>query len=75
MIFTGSCEKIPWYMRLFSGEFCSDTFWDRTYAHGLIKHFTTAFLLAELMQNAAAGAALTPDSIDFLKISYLAQGY
>ncbi len=53
MIFTGPCEKITWYLKFFSDEFCSDPGWDRGYAHNLVKHFTTAFLLSELKQDSA----------------------
>ena len=60
MIFTGPCEKIPFYLKPFSGEFCSDPDWDRNYAHELVSHFTTAFLLAELQQDLAASDALIP---------------
>jgi predicted dienelactone hydrolase len=70
MIFTGPCEKIPWYKIVFSGEFCADQSWDRTYAHGLIKHFTTAFLLAELKHDADAAAVLAQDDIDFQGVDY-----
>ena len=70
MIFTGPCEKIPWYMKIFSGEFCADQSWDRTYAHGLIKHFTTAFLLAELKHDGDAAAILAQDDIDFQGVDY-----
>ncbi|NIW49269.1 MAG: hypothetical protein GWN30_32235 [Gammaproteobacteria bacterium] len=70
MIFTCPCEKIPWYMKIFSGEFCFDQSWDRTYAHRLIKHFTTAFLLGELKDNAAAAAILTRDDISLQGLEF-----
>ena len=57
MIFTGPCEKITWYLKFFSAEFCADPGWDRVYAHNLVRHFTTAFLLSELKQDAAASDA------------------
>ena len=75
MIFTGSCEKIPWFLKFFSAEFCSDSGWDRSYAHDLINHFTTAFLLAELKQDKGAAAALVPDTVEFPGVTYEAQGY
>lgn len=75
MIFTGPCEKIPFYLRPLAGEFCADSGWDRSYAHGLVGHFTVAFLLAELAGDAQAGAALSPESVDFPAVSYTAQGY
>jgi predicted dienelactone hydrolase len=70
MIFTGPCEQIPWYLKIFSGEFCADPSWDRTYAHGLVKHFATAFLLAELKHDAEAAALLVQDKIDLPGVDY-----
>jgi predicted dienelactone hydrolase len=75
MIFAGPCEEIPWHARIFSGEFCADQPWDRPYAHALIKHFVTAFLLAELNQDDAAIAVLVQDNIDFQGVDYWASGY
>jgi predicted dienelactone hydrolase len=75
MIFTGPCEKIPWYLKLFSDEFCADSGWDRVHAHDLVKHFTTAFLLSELKQDAAASDALVPEAVDFTGVTYNVQGY
>jgi predicted dienelactone hydrolase len=75
MLFTGPCERLVWYLRPFAGEFCKDANWDRPYAHDLIKHFTTAFLLAELRDEADAAAALAPGAAVFDGITYSAQGY
>lgn len=75
MIFTGPCENITWYLKFFSGEFCSDAGWDRYYAHALVNHFTTAFLLAELRQDTDAAAALTPEAVQVPDVTYDAQGY
>jgi len=75
MIFTGPCEKVPWFLKFFSNEFCSDTGWDRIYAHDLINHFTMAFLLAELKQDKDAAAALVPEAVEFPGVTYEAQGY
>jgi predicted dienelactone hydrolase len=77
MIFTGPCEAVPLLMRLrlVSGEFCADPGWDRYYAHDLVNHFTTAFLLAELKGDADAAAALAPDAVGFDGMTYEAQGY
>jgi predicted dienelactone hydrolase len=75
MIFTNLCEKIPFYLKFFSREFCSDTDWDRDYAHELVGHFTTAFLLTELKQDSDASDALAPDGIELPGMSYEAQGY
>jgi predicted dienelactone hydrolase len=75
MIFTGPCEHIPFYLRFVSGEFCSDGDWDRAYAHGLVSHFVTAFLLAELKGDVQAASALASDAVGFPAIDYAAQGY
>jgi hypothetical protein len=60
MIFAGQCEAIPLLFRFFSDEFCSDPGWDRQYAHDLIRHFATAFLLDTLGGAPAAHEALLP---------------
>jgi predicted dienelactone hydrolase len=70
MIFTGPCEAIPLFLRLVSGEFCSDSGWDRRYAHRLVKHFTTAFLLDLLKDDRSAHQALLPDAARFAGIEY-----
>ena len=75
MIFTDPCEKIPFYLKPLSGEFCSDPNWDRNYAHEIVSHFATAFLLAELKQDVSASAALAPNDIDLPGMNYEAQGY
>lgn len=75
MIFTNPCEKIPFYLKPFSREFCSDPDWDRNYAHQLVSHFTTAFLLAELKQDSVASDALAPNGVELPGMSYEAQGY
>lgn len=75
MIFTGPCEHIPVYLRIFSGEFCSDRYWDRTHAHELTKHFVTAFLLAELKDDAGAAGELAKDYSDLTGIDYEVVGY
>ncbi len=72
MIFTGPCEATPLLLRLFSSEFCSDPGWDRTYAHALIGHFTTAFLLDVLKGDQTAHKALLPDAAQFDGTEYTA---
>jgi predicted dienelactone hydrolase len=75
MIFTGPCEKGPWFLKFFLDEFCSDASWDRDYAHQLIRHFTTAFLLSELKQDTYAAAVLRPQAVEYPDMTYEAQGY
>jgi hypothetical protein len=75
MEFTADCETIPIYMKLISGEFCSDASWDRTYVHALTKHFITAFLRSELIGDQEAAAALSPEKADFVGVDYKAEGF
>jgi predicted dienelactone hydrolase len=75
MIFTGPCEAIPLLLRFVSSEFCSDRAWNRYDAHDLVKHVTTAFLLAELRRDTDAAAALAPDRVELPGVTYEAQGY
>ena len=75
MIFTGPCQRIPGYLQFFSGEFCSDTTWNRIQAQELTKHFTTAFLLAELDQDSDAANALSQGNINLANVEYEETGY
>ena len=75
MIFTNPCAAVRWYAQPLAGEFCADTVWNRQQAHHLVSHFTTAFLLAELKQDGAAAAVLSPESAVFPQINYAAAGY
>jgi predicted dienelactone hydrolase len=75
MIFTGLCESTPWVLKFFSAEFCSDSTWDRAYAHTLTENFVTAFLLSTLMQDQNAASSLSPQDVDFMGIDYEATGY
>jgi predicted dienelactone hydrolase len=75
MIFTGPCESIRWYLRPLAGEFCSDPGWERSYAHQITRHFTTAFLLTELKGDQDAIRCLSPEMVDFPQIEFNSQGY
>ncbi len=75
MIFGSKCEALPFFTEIGFYQFCSDPVWDMDRAHDLINHFTTAFLLAELKQDEAAAAALAPEAVSFLGITYEAQGF
>jgi predicted dienelactone hydrolase len=75
MIFGSSCEALPIYAEVGFYQLCSDPVWDMDRAHDLINHFTTAFLLAELYQDADAAAALAPDAVHFAGVTYEAQGF
>jgi predicted dienelactone hydrolase len=75
MIFTGQCESTRWYLRFLSGEFCSDSQWNRNHAHQVTQHFVTAFLLAELKNDADAVDALIQEDKVFPGIDYVVNGY
>lgn len=75
MIFTNPCAAVRWYATPLAGAFCADSVWDRSRAHDLVSHFTTAFLLAELQQDEAAAAALAPEAAVFPQVGYAAEGY
>lgn len=75
MIFTGSCERSSLLLSLLTGEFCSDSTWDRRSAHDLTKHFTTAFLLATLIDDPHAAEALQADRVEFPNIEFVSQGF
>ena len=66
MIFTGPCDHVRRFMKILPGGFCSDSTWRRDRAQALIRHFTTAFLLAELSGDSDASAALARTGNRFL---------
>ncbi len=74
LVFGPTCDDVPWLLP--DGFYwCSDPVWDMDRAHDLINHFTTAFLLATLKDDAEAAAALSPDAVAFPGITYEAQGF
>lgn len=75
MIFSNPCASVRWYAKPLASEFCADTVWDRQQAHGLISHFTTAFLLVELKHDRMAATMLAPETAVFPQIDYEAKGY
>lgn len=75
MIFGSDCEALPLFADMGLNQLCSDTVWDMDRAHDLINHFTTAFLLAELKQDADAVAALAPEGVQIPGVTYEAQGF
>lgn len=74
-IFGDSCASAPWLLDIGFAWMCADPVWDRLRTNDLINHFTTAFLLATLKGDAEAAAALAPDAVQFLGITYEAQGF
>lgn len=75
MIFGATCAALPFFAEIGFYEICSDPVWDMDRAHDLTNHFATAFLLAELKQDADAAAMLAPEVVNFLGVAYDAQGY
>ena len=73
-VFANQCRDTMWMVPDMSW-FCADAVWDMDRAHDLTKHFTTAFLLAELTGDAEAAAALTPENVAFPDIRYETTGY
>ncbi len=49
---------------------CSDPVWDMARVHDIINQLTTAFLLAELKDDANARIALDPANVDFTGVEY-----
>ncbi|MBK8031310.1 MAG: hypothetical protein IPK17_17830 [Chloroflexi bacterium] len=72
---SSSCADAPSIVDLGIFFFCSDPVWDMNRAHDLMNHFTTAFLLDILMDDADAHAALAPEAVSFPGITYEAQGF
>lgn len=75
MIFGATCEALPWFVEIGFDAYCSDPVWDVNRTHDLANHFITAFLLAELTQDADAAAALAPDMVQVPSVTYDAQGF
>jgi predicted dienelactone hydrolase len=75
MLFANDCQSAPFFVDLGFFMGCSDAVWDMDRAHDLINHFTTAFLLAELYDDADAAAALAPDAVSFPGITYETTGF
>ncbi|HYO88948.1 MAG TPA: alpha/beta fold hydrolase, partial [Candidatus Limnocylindrales bacterium] len=74
-VFNFGCETAPGLVEVGAFWACSDPVWDLDRAHDLINHFTTAFLLSTLKEDAEATAALAPDAVAFPGIEYQAEGF
>jgi predicted dienelactone hydrolase len=75
MIFTGPCETTRRVLTILSEPFCADPAWERGSAHAVIRHYATAFLLAELKDDPAAAGALASGAASFTNVRYAATGY
>ncbi len=64
-VFAARCESVRAVVRLVPNSFCSDPGWRRAEAHEVVKHYVTAFLLAELRRDVVAAAELRrPQPVD-----------
>lgn len=70
-----TCADSPDYVAFGFFSFCSDPIWDMNRLHDVANHFTTAFLLDTLKGDAEAHAALVPSAVDFVGVTYQAEGY
>lgn len=71
-IYMNDCGDAPGFIEAGFHVACSDAVWDMARVHDLINHFTTAFLLAHLTDDADAMAALMPDAVAFPGVTYTA---
>jgi len=70
-IANSGCESMPWWRETQSYSWmCFDPAWDKERGQDLINHFSTAFLLDTLKDDAAAAAALAPQNVTFEGIKY-----
>jgi predicted dienelactone hydrolase len=75
MVFTGPCETSRRILTILREPFCADPAWERAEAHALVRHYATAFLLAELKDDADAARSLAPGANSFRDVRYAATGY
>jgi predicted dienelactone hydrolase len=74
-VFAGGCGTVRRILTVVPMGFCSDPEWDRSHAQNLVRHFVTAFLLAELRIDEAAADALTVEGSQHPGITYRSEGY
>ncbi len=75
IIFFNACAANPGIVDEGLYWVCSDPVWDMNRAHDLISHFATAFLLAELKDDADASKALAAENVNFPGIQYETTAY
>jgi predicted dienelactone hydrolase len=75
MVFVGECQHPRRLLSLVPAYFCSDENWDRRPAHDLVRHYATAFLLAELAGDDEAASELTAPDVDPVYVGYRSEGY
>jgi predicted dienelactone hydrolase len=74
-VFSGRCDRVRRIVALVPMGFCDDPAWERADARAVIKHYVTAFLLAELAEDSAASATLSPTQADLPHVRYRAAGF
>jgi len=75
VIFGNNCDAMPWLVDADMWWMCLDPVWEQKRTNDLVNHFTTAFLLATLKEDAEAAAALAPDAMQFPGITYETAGF
>lgn len=75
LIFAGRCETVRRIVRVAGSGFCSDPAWQRDRAHGVVAHYITRFLRAELHQDRRAERALGQDGQQPPGVVYQQDGY
>ena len=74
-VFSGRCGSVRRIVVLVPMGFCEDPAWERAQAQAVVKHFVTAFLLAELTANTEAKSAMSPISLALPRVHYRSAGY
>ena len=74
-LFANGCDAAPWLVNIDFWWMCIDPIWDRDRTNDLANHFVTAFLLAELYDDADAAASLALEEVAFPGIGYETTGF
>jgi hypothetical protein len=74
-LFANGCESALWLVDIDFWWMCIDPIWDRHRTNDLTNHFVTAFLLAELYDDADAAASLALEVVAFPGITYETTGF
>ena len=74
-VFSGRCASVRRIVALVPMGFCDDPAWDRAQARAVVRHYVSAFLLAELRDESDAQSALVPRVTVVPTVSYRAVGY
>jgi predicted dienelactone hydrolase len=74
-LFANGCDAAPWLVDFGFWWMCIDPIWDKHRTNDLTNHFVTAFLLAELYDDADAAASLALEVEAFPGITYETTGF